>query len=148
VAPAEQAAILWLDRLVMNPDRTTCNPNLLWWSGHLWPIDHGACLGFQYAWGRVTEASPREPRLMPDAHLFESGVPRDDLRAADETLAPRLNRDVLEAAVAAVPESFLRPLLGIGENAEPGSRVARRRAAYVAFLWKRLTAPRPFLEAR
>ena len=148
VAPAEQAAILWLDRLVMNPDRTARNPNLLWWSGRLWLIDHGASLGFQYAWERVTEASPREPRLMPDAHLFEPGVPPADLRAADERLAPRLTRDVLEAAVAAVPETFLRPLLATGENAEPGSRVARRRAAYVAFLWKRLKAPRPFLDAR
>lgn len=148
VAPADQAAILWLDRLVLNPDRTAANPNLLWWSGRLWLIDHGAALGFQYAWSRVTEASPREPGLMPDAHLFEAGVREDDLRAADEALAPRLTRDVLEAAVAAVPETFLRPLVGIGENAEPGSRVARRRAAYVAFLWKRLKAPRPFLEVR
>jgi HipA-like protein len=148
VAPADQAAILWLDRLVMNPDRTARNPNLLWWSGHLWLIDHGASLGFQYTWERVTESSPREPRLMPDAHLFDAAVPQDDLRAADETLAKHLTRDVLEAAVAAVPESFLRPLLGIAEDAEPGSRSARRRAAYVAFLWKRLKAPRPFLEAR
>ena len=144
IAPLDRASILWLDRLVLNPDRTSANPNLLWWANGLWLIDHGAALGFQYAWGRVTEGSPREPALMPDAHLFESVVPEDELRTADATLAPRLTRDVLQAAVAAVPDAFLQPLL----QGTRGVTLTRRRAAYVAFLWKRLKAPRPFLEGR
>jgi hypothetical protein len=49
-------------------------------------------------------------------------------------LASRLTRETIAAAVADVPDDYL------GENAE------RRRAAYVAFLWKRLKAPRRFYQ--
>jgi hypothetical protein len=113
-------------------------------------IDHGAALGFQYDWHRVLEQSPREARLPPEAHLFEALVPPDDLRFADEELAPRLSRDVIDAAVAAVPESFLLPLVDVvsPEPAELTSRIARRRAAYAAFLWKRVQPSRPFLDVR
>jgi HipA-like protein len=150
VAPELRAGILWFDRLVLNPDRTARNPNLLWWADHLWLIDHGAALGFQYDWQRVLEQSPRDARLPAEAHLFESLVPPDDLRSADEELGSRLTRDVIDAAVAAVPESFLMPLVDAGsaEPRETTSRIARRRAAYGAFLWKRVQQPRPFLDAR
>jgi hypothetical protein len=150
VAPATRAAILWLDRLVLNPDRTPRNPNLLWWADQLWLVDHGAALGFQYHWPGVSETSPREPGVTPEAHLLELLVTTEELRAADEELAPRLTREVIDAAVAAVPESFLLPLLAAeaDDAATAASRLARRRAAYVAFLWKRLKAPRPFLEPR
>jgi hypothetical protein len=150
VAPETRAAILWLDRLVLNPDRTARNPHLLWWADQLWLIDHGAALGFQYDWQRVLEPSPREARLPPEAHLFESVVPADDLRFVDHALASRLTRGVIDATVAAVPEMFLLPLVDVGSAAQPeiASRIARRRAAYGAFLWKRLQPPRPFLDER
>lgn len=150
VAPETRAATLWLDRLVLNPDRTARNPNLLWWADQLWLIDHGAALGFQYDWRGVLEQSPREARLPPEAHLFESLVPAGDLRSADEELASRITRSVIDAAVAAVPESFLLPLVdaGSGDPAAIASRIARRRAAYAAFLWKRAQPSRPFLDAR
>ena len=141
VALMTRAAILWLDRLVMNTDRTLGNPNLLWWGDGLWLIDHGAALGFQYAWSNVVESTPRDAGWMPDAQLFESVVSSDELRAIDASLAPRLTRDVVDAAVAQVPDSFLTPLVG-------QTPTDRRRAAYAAFLWKRLREPRPFLEAR
>jgi hypothetical protein len=140
VAAEDRAAILWLDWVVMNPDRTARNPNLLWWADGLWLIDHGAALGFQYTWDRLTERAPREPRLSPEAHLFESAVTEDELRAADARLAPRLTRKVLEAATAAVPEGFL--VLRAGDDP------ARRRATYAAYLWKRLQPVRPFLDKR
>lgn len=135
------AEIFWLDRFVMNPDRTAENPNLLWWSDHLWLIDHGASLGFQYSWETVSESGPSEPRLSRDAHLFESLIDADLVATTDERLAAVLARDVLTAAVAQVPESFLTT----GANA---TAIARRRAAYVAYLWKRLRSPRTFLEIR
>ena len=50
---------------------------------------------------------------------------------------PRLSRGVLELAVDAVPDGLL------SENTAEARR--RRRAAYVAFLWKRLKSPRPFV---
>jgi hypothetical protein len=150
IEPATRAAILWLDRLVLNPDRTPRNPNLLRWSDQLWLVDHGAALGFHYDWAGVSETSPREPGLMPEAHLFETVVTTEELRAADEELAPQLTRGVIEAAGAAVPKSFLLPLLAqaSSDSTAAASRIARRRAAYAAFLWKRLKAPRPFLERR
>lgn len=55
-----------------------------------------------------------------------------------------LSRDALEAAVRAVPDDFLVPLL---PSSVPEDALARRRAAYVAFLWKRLKPPSPFLPA-
>jgi SAM-dependent methyltransferase len=145
VPARDKAAILWLDRLVLNPDRTAANPNILWSAGGTWLIDHGAALGFQYAWSRVTESAPREAALMPDAHLLESAVPHEDLVAIDAELAPRVTREALEDAVGAVPDDFLRSLVKEGAAA---ATLARRRAAYVAFLWKRLKAPRPFVIAR
>jgi hypothetical protein len=98
----------------------------------------------------VVEQSPRQAPLPPEAHLFESAVSPADLRAADDALAPRLTRDVVDAAVAVVPETFLLPLVDArsAEPAEIASRIARRRAAYGAFLWKRLQPPRPFLDVR
>ena len=148
VSAEMRASILWFDRLVMNPDRTERNPNLLWWSDHLWLIDHGAALGFQYSWARVSESSPREQAPAPEAHLFESVVNSDELRFSDQKLASRLTREVIQAAVEAVPDSFLLPLLQSNAQVDTASRLVRRRAAYVAFLWKRLQPPRSFLEPR
>jgi hypothetical protein len=49
-----------------------------------------------------------------------------------------LTREALTDVVARVPDSFLT-----GRPREWS--MARARAAYVAFLWKRLRAPRPFV---
>src|SRR5947209_7211063 len=46
VSSDDAAAIVWLDALVMNPDRTARNPNMMWWRERLWLIDHGVALGF------------------------------------------------------------------------------------------------------
>jgi hypothetical protein len=146
--PAERAAVLWLDRLVLNPDRTSRNPNVLWWDGRPWLIDHGAALGFQYDWPAVTEASPRRVAVMPEPHLFEAEAGSAEWPAWDELFASRITRQLLEEAMAAVPDDFLAPLLPpAARDAPPALRadaLRRRRAAYVAFLWKRLHPPRAF----
>ena len=54
-------------------------------------------------------------------------------------LAGLLDRTALELAVGAVPAEYLS-MNGIDTH--------RRRAAYVAFLWKRLKGPRPFLHVQ
>ncbi|MDX2170810.1 MAG: HipA family kinase [Deltaproteobacteria bacterium] len=132
--------ILWLDRLVMNVDRTARNPNLLAWQGAVWLIDHGAALPFQHDWAAVSEATPRRPGPVGAAHLLHARAAGLALR--DAGLARRLTRAVLQAAVDQVPEEFLLPLLPAGAADDA---LRRRRAAYVALLWKRLRAPRPFL---
>lgn len=140
-----RSAVLWLDRLVLNLDRTARNPNILTWAEEIWLIDHGAALGFQYRWEQVTEQSPREPWAPPEAHLFDSVVSVNELKKADEVLAPKLSRSVLEQAVSEVPETFWHPLMSKDESVVKANDLDRRREAYVAFLWQRLKSPRPFL---
>jgi hypothetical protein len=132
--------IVWLDGLVMNPDRTARNPNLLIHGGHPVLIDHGAALSFQHDWEAVTENAPRRANL--PGHLPHVLATRASLVAdLDASLAGRITRPLLEAAAAAVPDDFLAPLL----PAPTPAAIERRRHAYVAFLWKRLRAPRPFV---
>jgi len=137
----DAAAIVWLDGLVLNPDRTRRNPNLMWWRDRLWLIDHGAALGFQYAWSSVSELSTGLPMPTHEPHLLRDRV--TDLQEWDELFAARLTRDVIEDAVAQVPDDFLAPLLSM--EVVTSDSLRRRRAAYVAFLWKRLKAPRAWV---
>ena len=62
--------MLWLDGLVMNPDRTAQNPNILLWHKRPWLIDHGAALSFHYDWADVNEQAPREAGPTLAQHLF------------------------------------------------------------------------------
>lgn len=140
VSPEWASQVRWLDWLVLNPDRTPANPNILVQGSRFWLIDHGAALSFQHDWKAVTEQMPtRVEHALP--HLFD-GV-ATELRDWDPVLTSLLTRDRLTSAVASVPESFLLPLL---EPAASGERLSRRREAYVAFLWKRLQGERIFRE--
>jgi hypothetical protein len=129
--------VLWLDALVMNRDRAARNPNLLVAERKTWLSDHGAALPFHFDWPSVSEQSPRAGYPL-ESHLFASRATR--LGDWDSLLASRISRRVLELALAAVPDAFLEPSLARGTSLE------RRRAAYEAFLWKRLKSPRPFLD--
>lgn len=131
INPELAAAIVWFDALVQNPDRTAHNTNLMIKAGQIQLIDHGAALDFHHDWRGVTEQSPREPGGVVAGHLLR--VAETQLASADAALAPKLTREVLAQALAAVPDEFL------------GVEAARLRAAYVAYLWKRLKAPRPFV---
>ncbi len=135
IKPELAAATVWLDAFVQNPDRTARNTNLMIKAGQVWLIDHGAALTFHHDWQSVTEQSPREAGNFVTEHLLK--VSEQQLQAADAELAPKIKRETLERAVAEVPEPFL---VELGAD-EP----ARLRAAYVAYLWKRLRAPRPFV---
>jgi hypothetical protein len=142
VAEGEAAAILWLDGLTTNPDRTARNPNLLWWRGGLWLIDHGAALGFQYALPAVDETATRRPYTLREPHILQSRVA--SVADWDGELGARVTHASVERAIAAVPDEFLIPLLDPGA-ASPESLHSRRQA-YVQFLVRRLEEPRPFLE--
>jgi hypothetical protein len=131
IRPELAGAIVWLDALVQNPDRTAQNPNLMIKAGKIQLIDHGAALDFHHDWRRVTEQSPREAGAFVATHLLR--VTDEQLTHVDHELAPKLTRELLEAALASVPDDFL------------GDDAPRSRAAYVAYLWKRLKTPRPFV---
>ncbi len=139
ISDEEAAAILWLDGLVANPDRTARNPNLLWQGDALWLIDHGAALGFQYALPNVDRSAARRPYLLREPHLLQSLVP--DGALWDAGLAARITPEVIADAVAEVPDAFLTPLLA----ADGEETLAARREAYVDYLTRRLEPPRPFL---
>lgn len=135
--PDWAAAVVWFDGLVTNPDRSPKNPNLLVWHGRPWLIDHGAALYIHHAW-RDPGAHARRPhaeRLAEHVLLpFASSV-----AAADERLAPLVTRRLLEELMAAVPDDWLAPDPLLGD-------AAAQRRAYVAYLGRRLEAPRPFVE--
>jgi len=137
VRPDLAAAIVWLDALVENPDRTAQNPNLMIKAGRISLIDNGAALAFQYDWANVTEQAPRQAGTFVEQHLFRV-APRE-LEARDAELAPQLTREIIERTLERVPDELLQPLVPSGGDPR------RLRAAYVAYLWKRLRAPRPFV---
>lgn len=138
VSDDDAAAIVWLDAFVMNPDRTARNTNLMFYRDDLWLIDHGAALAFQYAWSDVTESAPTRAFAPGDPHLLQSRVA--SIEQWDELFAHRLTRETLTDAVADVPDDFLVASGAPNDSAA----LSRRRAAYVAFLWKRLRSPRDF----
>ena len=85
----------------------------------------------------MTEESPRARGWQVGGHVLQSRATR--LQLVDAALASRLHRGQLELAVDAVPDDVL--------SEDGGETTRRRRAAYVAFLWKRLQGPRPFMPA-
>ena len=94
----------------------------------------------------MSESSTGLPAPGAEPHLLRDRV--TDLAAWDEIFAARLTRDVVEDAIDQVPDEFLRPLLRDADrDGADGLVLARRRAAYVAFLWKRLKAPRSWVGA-
>jgi HipA-like kinase len=138
VSTDEASIVAWLDWLVANADRTWRSPNLLVRRGVLWLIDHGAALPFHHDWSAVTEETPR--RCLVDLSTHALRARASALVAWDPLLAADLDRETLRSAVGAVPDAFLRPLVPATAQA---TGLARRREAYVAFLWKRLRPPRP-----
>jgi hypothetical protein len=134
--PDWAAAVVWLDGLITNPDRSPKNPNLLVWHGRPWLIDHGASLYIHHTW-RDPDAHARRPHAerLADHVLLPVA---SSIAAADARLAPLVTHDLLEALVAAVPDDWLAPDPLIGD-------AAAQRGAYVAYLARRLEAPRPFV---
>ncbi len=127
--PDFAADVVWLDALVTNVDRTAQNPNLLWWHGRLWLIDHGAALYFHHGGGDVSPAHARGRFEAVRDHVLLPYA--SSIAEADARLASRVTADVLEDAVAQIPESWLDE---------------RGGGAYIEYLLLRLEAPRGFVE--
>ena len=125
--PELAAEIVWLDALVTNVDRTARNPNLLCWHGRLWLIDHGAALYRQHAGLDAGDAARPFPQIAEHVLLPRAGP----VEEADERLAARVDRPLLEAIAALVPDAWLE---------------AGLRETYVDYLERRLAAPRDFVE--
>jgi hypothetical protein len=135
-APAsdEASAIVWLDAVVANVDRTPRNPNLLVWHRKLWLIDHGASLLFQHDWDRA--GTPRAPAQAVKDHVLLPWA--GALAEAGARLAPALGA-AIAGAVAEVPEEWL-------EREPRFATLAAHRGAYVDALERRLAAAPGFVE--
>lgn len=131
VDPVEAARVMWLDAMTANVDRSWRNPNLLWWCGDLWLIDHGAALYFHHGWGRGVGEPQRFADQPWDGGDHVLGGARDTVADVDADLRARLTDDVLREVVGAVPDVWLEPVPGAEE---PGAQ----RERYVAFLAARL----------
>ena len=122
VDPAAAAAVVWLDALVTNVDRTARNPNLLEWHGRLWLIDHGAALYVHHGSGDPLAVALRPFGAIRDHVLLDTA---GSLAEADARLAPRARP---EAAAALVPAEWADG------------------APYARHLARRLEAPREWVE--
>jgi hypothetical protein len=103
--------IIWFDALTSNADRSWRNPNMLFWRGQLYLIDHGATLTYQHRWNSSGTAASR-PYDISDHALVGCGPLLD---AADRELAGKITAAVLHDAAAAVPDDWLEPEPGLGD---------------------------------
>ncbi|WP_153397704.1 HipA family kinase [Ornithinicoccus halotolerans] len=137
--PELAAAVVWLDALTANPDRTWANPNLLVWHRRTWLIDHGAALYFHHGWPR-RRPDPERFAAQPyrvDDHVLGELVDAPSVRAAHDRLAPRVPQ-LLPTVLAAVPDGWLEPGTDL-----PDAQAAR--AAYQEHLLARLHRPAGWL---
>jgi hypothetical protein len=116
------AAVVWLDTLVENVDRTPRNPNLLLWHGRLFLIDHGAALYVHHGSGDPLEVARRPFGGIRDHVLLGAA---GSLLEADARLAQLARPD---AVAALVPHAWA--------DGEP----------YAEHLARRLEAPRDWIE--
>ncbi len=106
------AAVVWLDNLITNVDRTPRNPNLLRWHRQTWLIDHGAALYRQHAEGDFA-GSARQPFPLIEQHVL---LPH----AGDwRELSPEIDVNVVDL----VPEEWL-----IGPSRDDYKRFLEARA--------------------
>lgn len=141
VPPDEAEAILWLDALTANVDRTWDNPNLLVWHRNTWLIDHGAALYFHHGWPS-REPNPQRfaaQRFDADRHVLRRLA--TDPAARHEAFAAALDDRTLLGAIEQVPGEWLEPTEHL---ADPDAI----RAAYVEHLRARLDAPAAWLPGR
>jgi hypothetical protein len=135
-APELASLVVWFDAYLTNVDRTPRNPNLLLWGRRLWLIDHGAALYMHHAWGDyLTLSQSRFPQIKEHVLLPYA----DGLAAADASASARLSPAVVERIIAQIPDAWLRDEPRFASPTE-------HRAAYVAYLSRRLEEPRAFVE--
>jgi hypothetical protein len=92
------------DAFTMNVDRTARNPNMLWWKGGLWLIDHGAALYWHHDWDGGVEGRIRPFPAVRDHVLLRWA---DGLPALAAELPRRLTDDLLAGILAGLPDDWL-----------------------------------------
>ena len=127
--PDWAAAVVWFDDLVVNPDRTPRNPNLVVHDGRTWLIDHGSALYVHHAWTDPDEHAARPFERIADHVLLPFA---GSIESADALMAPRLSTAVVNDILEAIPEAWLRDARFDGPDDE--------RSAYRRYLAGRMAA--------
>jgi hypothetical protein len=135
VGGALASLVVAFDAFAMNVDRTARNPNLLWWRGDLWLIDHGAAFYWHHDWNGATDAHPRPFPRIADHVLLPWA---DRLGEAGERLRHALDDAAIARAAELVPETWL--------DAVDATPARAQRAAYAAQLRARRDATPAFIE--
>jgi hypothetical protein len=130
------ADVVWLDAFTTNVDRTPRNPNLVVWHRRLHLIDHGSALYVHHTWASPDEHARRTFPQIRDHVLLPFAA---SIAAADERLAPRLDRGTLAVMAEGIPDDWLPAEARLPDP-------AAHRHAYVDFLATRLEARRGFVE--
>jgi len=138
VTPELAAAVVWLDALTTNPDRSHRNPNLMVWDRRPWLIDHGAALYAHHQWSGVDDARTRTPFPMIRDHVLLARA--EGIMEADAGFAARLGDDIVARLLADLPDKLLAGPLSHDDF--PTADAARER--YARYLVERLRAPRAF----
>jgi hypothetical protein len=132
---AEMAsAIVWLDCLLTNVDRTSNNTNMLIWNKELWLIDHGASLYFHYS-PENWELKAESPFIQVKNHVLLPYASR--LEETDERFQSILESEKLKYIMDLIPDEWL--------NAD-GQPAADARDIYFRFLQIRLAASKIFIK--
>ncbi|WP_406155862.1 DUF4996 domain-containing protein [Streptomyces sp. NBC_00882] len=134
VDPEEAGRIVWFDALVNNVDRSWRNPNLLWWRGEVWLIDHGATMIWQHNWPGAEKSAAR-PYDASD-HVLKPFAP--DVAAAAGELAPRVTEDLLAEVTAEIPDAWLAGEPGFESPDELRRTYARPLLARAAVVHERI----------
>jgi hypothetical protein len=121
--------VLWFDALVGNVDRSWRNPNMLFWHGRLYLIDHGATLTFHHNWP-AAEAAVTRPYDASQHALVECAP---DVAAADAALAGQVTPGTLAEVLDLVPAGWL-------QGPAPDEPAGAVRARYADLLLARLDA--------
>lgn len=130
------SAIVWLDSLITNVDRTARNANMLMWHKELWLIDHGAALYFHHSWDNWEEQAKRPFAQVKDHVLLRYAA---DIQAVDKEFRAVLDVPQIEAIVSLIPDDWLL-------RDAPFESADAHRQAYVKFLASRLSVSDVFVK--
>jgi hypothetical protein len=128
------SAIVWLDCLLTNVDRTSNNTNMLVWNKEIWLIDHGASLYFHYSpenWELKAEtafAQVKNHVLLPYASKLDE---------VDKKFQSILSSGKLKDIIHLVPDEWLT---------DSGQSAPKAKDMYIRFLEIRLASSKIFIK--
>lgn len=136
VNPLLASAIVWMDCLLTNVDRTARNTNMLIWQKELWLIDHGASLYFHHSWQQWEEQAKKPFAMVKDHVLLPHA---SELQKVDAAIRSILTPERIRAIVDLLPDDWL-------DNWPSGEHPDQIRDVYFNFLTTRLASSEIFVK--